>query len=71
MSKNNNEIQKRIRRISEEHVLFLSSQQNMQPGDIIKQYTGVDTVNASLTDAVESVEKFNTEAVKKYGFLPC
>lgn len=71
MGKNYSEIQKRIRKLSEDHVLFLASQQDMEPRDIIKQYTGVDTINASLADAVDSVELFNTQAVIKYGFLPC
>lgn len=65
------DIKRRIREISEQQVLILSSHNKMLPGEIIRQYTGVECSGATLSDAIESVEKFNTDAVKKYGLLPC
>ena len=70
MGKHFGYLHKRIKEISEEQVLFLASQ-NMKPSDIIRQYTGTEIKEASLSEALESVEKFNTETAIKYGFISC
>lgn len=55
VSMNNDFIQKR----AEEQVLLLLSICHMSPGEIIESYTGKAINNASFTDAVKTVEKFN------------
>ena len=57
-------IEARVRRVAEEEALQLHQRQRMTPAEIIHYYTGKLTAQADITDAIDTIVRFNMGVIE-------